>query len=126
MKILGLLLIVGALLAGGILLSDSIPRYYANQRRVERARAEASEETARVKAIGARPYSGTNGLQYAIQSAESAVKGIRSAEDSVARARDESLLASCAALALIALGAFLFVRARRREAPATRASSTTP
>jgi len=126
MKVLGLLLIVGALLAGGILLSDSFPRYYENQRHLERARAEAAEKIAHAEAMGARPASGTNDYAYALESAESAVRGIRFAEDSIARARDESLIASCGAIALIGLGAFLFVRARRREAHATRASSATP
>jgi len=114
MKILGALLILGALIGGGIILSDTVPGYFRNKDGLVRARAEAAAAQTKLEAISASASSAAE-LDRGIKMAESAVRRIRFAEDSVARRRNETLLFGGGALAVLSLGTVLVLRGRRKR-----------
>lgn len=117
MKLIGVLLVLGALIGGGIILSDTIPGYLRNKEHLERARTELSAAKNPLDKLG--PNATEAQINRAIQDSEMAITVVRYAEDDVARRRNESLLFGGGAAALLALGAFLFVRGSRRTSRAT-------
>ncbi len=121
MKIIGLLLIVGALVGGGIILSDTIPGYLRNKDYLARAEAELRAETLLLDKVSANARASE--LEIAIRRTESATENLRFAVESVERRRNESLLFGGGAVGVLALGTFLFMRGRRKSgvvaAPAT-------
>ena len=116
MKIIGLLLIVGAIVGGGIILSDTIPGYFTNKDRLARTRTEAAAMEQRLAALNASSTEAE--IISATHAAEQAVQQIRFDEDSVARRRNETLMFGGGALAVLALGTFLFLRGRKRQSHA--------
>jgi hypothetical protein len=116
MKTLGLLLIVGALIAGGIILSDTIPGYLRNKDYLVRTHAEAKEAVAKMDKLPANATE--RDIEYAISHAKQANDSIRDAEESVERRRNETLMFGGGSLAVTALGLFLFFRGRRKPATA--------
>jgi hypothetical protein len=115
MKIIGLILIVGALLGGGIILSDTIPGYLRNKERLARTHVEAREADPKLAALGG------NVTERDVRHFESLVDQIRYDVEAVERRRNESLVFGGGAFAVLALGTVLFVRGRRRRSPATAA-----
>lgn len=124
MKIIGLLLVVGALIGGGIILSDTIPGYLRNKDYLATARAELGAAKAPLEKLGA------NATEYevsrAIAHSENAISSVRDAEESVERRRNESLLFGGGTLAVIALGSFLFLRGRRKSGSNTATATPLP
>lgn len=113
MKIIGILLVLGALVGGGIILSDTIPGYFNNKDRLARSRTEAAAAVRALDTLG--PNSSESQIRGVTKTAEEATEQIRYDEDSVARRRNESLMFGGGALVLLVLGAFLFVRGRRKQ-----------
>ncbi|MDB4962481.1 MAG: hypothetical protein JWP01_2480 [Myxococcales bacterium] len=103
MKIAGILLILAALIGGGIILSDTIPGWMRNRDYLTRARAEAAVKQQKLESLG--PTANESQIRNAMSSAEHAVSSIRSAEDGIVRRRNETLLFGGGALAVLALGA---------------------
>lgn len=116
MKILGILLIVGALIAGAIILSDTIPGYLRNKEYLVRTHAEAKEAVAKMEKIPANATE--HEIESAISRAKQASDSIRDAEESVERRRNETLIFGGGSLAVTALGLFLFFRGRKKSATA--------
>jgi len=116
MKILGLLLIVGALIAGGIILSDTIPGYVRNKDYLARSHAEAQEAVDRMDKV---PANATEvEIDTAIRRAKQANESVRFAQESVERRRNETLIFGAGTILVTALGVFLFLRGRRKPATA--------
>jgi len=113
MKIIGLLLIVGALVGGGIILSDTIPGYFNNKDRLARTRGEADVAQKRLAAVN--DSSTEAEIVAATRAAEQVIQQIRFDEDSVARRRNETLMFGGGALAVLALGTFLFLYGRKQQ-----------
>jgi hypothetical protein len=124
MKIIGLLLILGALVGGGIILSDTIPGYFENKNRLARTRNEAADVEKKLAAIGANATEAE--ILSATRSAEQVVQQIRFDEDSVARRRDETLMFGGGALAVLALGTLLFLRGRKQQKQKSIGAATAP
>lgn len=114
MQHLGLLLILGALIGGGVILSDTIPGYLRNQDLLASARTELTTATQKLEAVGA--YASEADFRRAMSDAQRANDGVRFAEDSVARRRDETLIYGGGALTVLVLGVVLFKRGRRSAA----------
>lgn len=117
MKIIGIILILGALVGGGLILSDTIPGWKRNTEYLERARAELSTQKDPLSRLPANASEAQ--IEYAMLHANDAVSAVRDAEDGVARRRNETLMFGGGALAVLALGTFLFLKGRKK-------SSTTP
>lgn len=117
MKIVGVLLVLGALIGGGIILSETIPGYLRNKEELARRRTELSAAKNPLDKLG--PNATEAQIHHAIQQSETAIALARNAEEGVARRRNESLLFGGGAVALLALGAFLVVRGSRRTSRAT-------
>jgi hypothetical protein len=113
MKIIGLLLIAGALVGGGIILSDTIPGYFENQDRLTRTRNEVAVAEKKLATLTASSTEAE--VMSATRNAEQVIEQIRYDEDSVARRRDETLMFGGGALAVLALGTFLFLRGRKQK-----------
>ena len=113
MKIIGLLLIVGALVGGGIILSDTIPGYFNNKDRLARTHKEADAAQKRLAAVN--DSSTEAEIVGATRAAEQVIQQIRFDEDSVARRRNETLMFGGGALTVLALGTFLFLYGRKQQ-----------
>jgi hypothetical protein len=113
MKIIGLLLIAGALTGGGIILSDTIPGYFKNTDRLARSRNEAGVAEKKLAAVNASSTEAE--IMSATRAAEQAIQQIRYDEESVARRRNETLMFGGGALAVLALGTVLFLRGRKQQ-----------
>jgi len=109
MRIIGFLLIVGALVGGGIILSDTIPGWMRNTDRLARTRNEAAAAQQQLTALG------PNVSERAIDDAKRLVDRIRFDEESVARRRNETLLYGGGALAVLVLGTVLVVIGGRKK-----------
>jgi hypothetical protein len=121
MKIIGILLILGALIGGGIILSDTIPGWMNDKDYVVRAKKEAADAIARVdraKSVPIAENDDGHSFEYLVQQAESATSGIRSAEEGVERRRNETFMFGGGALVVLALGVFFVTRGRRAAAVA--------
>jgi hypothetical protein len=116
MKIIGLLLVLGALVGGGIILSDTVPGWLRNRDYLARAHNELDVAKQKIDAVG--PNATEAEIRDATRSSEDAIRSVRFAEEGVERRRNETLMFGGGALAVLALGTFLFLRGRRGSARA--------
>ena len=120
MKIIGLVLILGALVGGGIILSDTVPGWLRNRDYLARAHQEIDVAKQKLDAVG--PNASEAEIRDATRSSEDAIRSVRFAEEGVVRRRNETLMFGGGALAVLALGTFLFLRGRRRPISAPAAA----
>ncbi len=116
MKSIGIVLILAALGVGSFLLSDTIPGYKHDKNLLARHRAEAQQVEKRLASL--RDSASEADISRAIRDAELSVQQLRFDQEMVERRRNESLIVGGGSLAVLALGAFLFARGRRKRSPA--------
>jgi outer membrane murein-binding lipoprotein Lpp len=119
MKIVGILLILGALIGGGIILSDTVPGYLRNKDRLAKSRDEIKQLDAKLAAVQADKNAPAAAIQRVISESENAIQQLHFDEESVTRRRNETLMFGGSAVILLAAGVVLFLRGRR-SASATR------
>lgn len=107
MKIIGLLVMLGALVGGGIILSDTVPGWLRNREHLEHARQRLDAAKQKLDAVG------DNASEQDIRDAEQELSSVQDAEEGIVRRRNETLMFGGGALAVLALGTFLFLRGRR-------------
>lgn len=118
MKIVGILLILGALIGGGVILSDTVPGYLRNKERLAKSRDELKQLDAQLAAVQADKSAPAAAIQRVISDSEDAIQQLHFDEESVTRRRNETLMFGGAAVVLLAAGVVLFLRGRR--APSTK------
>jgi hypothetical protein len=114
MKIISVVLMVVALGIGGFLLADSIPGYVNNKELLAEHRAEAAQaeqNLAALRSSGASDYE----IERSLAKAESFAGVLEAHQQGIERRRNECIIAGIGMLAVFGLGAFLFMRARRKR-----------
>jgi len=113
MKIIGVLLILGALIGGGIILSDTIPGYFRNKTEQRQRLAEAAKIQDKLAALG--PNASEAEILHATRDAEQMSQQLRFDQESVERRRNETLEFGGGALVVLIAGVVLFMRGRRKS-----------
>ena len=121
MKIVGIVLILGALVFGSLTLADIVPGYFHNKEALASCTTRAEAAAAKAKAVTTDPNASEAAVAMAMRDLDTEVEMQGYSAEGVVRRRNEMFLYGGSAFGLLVLGVVLFMvgwkRSARRVAP---------